>query len=235
MLAPEDLGGALAGCLQALADRAIPHLPLLAVPQDVFGAEGSLWTLVLLGDVFRPDLSALPELTPGTSGKSILAQRFDQAFREGMAFICAYNTANYDVAAQQARGQAALRARDGGPLGFVGVHEILVGVTNAAAARRQWQRFLAPLRPARAAGWQRLLAPLHPSGSARWQFGAGPAIRQLRASRDEIVGLVWTVRSLDRARAFLLERGMLWQSARRQIAIAPARMLGLDIRLIEPQ
>jgi hypothetical protein len=220
-------------CLHVLDARAIPHLPPLAVPQDRFGEEGMLWTLIILGDLFNPDLAALPSLAPGTSGRSILSLRFDQAFHQGMAFVCVYNAATYDVAQQQAQGQATLRARDGGPLGLVELHEIVVGAANVAVVQPQWQRLFAPLRPANAAGWRRLFAPFRPPAPARWQFGEGPAIRLVSAAHDGIVGLVWRVRSLDQARAFLRAHGMLGQSARRQLAIAPARMLGLEIRLVE--
>jgi hypothetical protein len=223
----------VADCLQALDARAIPHLPPLAVPQDRFEEEGTLWTLILLGDLFSPDLSALPALARGSAGRTILSLRFDHAFRQGMAFLCVYNAATYDVAEQRARGQAALRACGGGPLGVVDVHEIVVGVAHSAVAQRAWQRLFAPLRPAGRRGWRRLFASLRPPASARWQLGQGPAIRLVPAAQDGIVGLVWQVRSLDQARAFLRERGMLGEVTRRQIGVAPARMLGLDIRLVE--
>jgi hypothetical protein len=220
-------------CLQELAARAIPHLPPLAVPQDLFGETGTLWTLIFLGDLFSPDLSALSSVAPGSSGRSILPLRFDHAFRNGMAFLCAYNAATYDVAQQRARGQAALSERGGGPLGLVDVHEIMVGVANFALAQQHWQRLFAPLHPAGTGSWRRFLAPLHPTIPTSWQFGQGPAIHLVPDARDGIVGLVCKVRSLDHATAFLKERSMLGEMTRRQVAVSPFSMLGLDIRLVE--
>jgi len=208
----------LAESLQQLAKRSIPHLPPLAIPQDTFGQMGTLWTLVFLGELFGGDLSLFPPITEGSSGKDILALRFDQVFRQGMAFLCAYNTAVYDIRQMKAKSRATLQAKHGGPLGLVDVQEIVIGAANFEEAQGQWQRLFTPLTPV--------------SGS-RWELSEGPALRLVPAAQDGVVALVWKVGSLAQAKAFLAEKHMLGQVLEQQITLAPPTMLGLDIRLVE--
>jgi hypothetical protein len=205
--------------LQALDARGIPHLPPLAVPQDVFGEVGKLWTLVMLGDLLGADLSRFPPLQRGATGHSVLALRFDEALRAGMVFLCAYNTALYDPAAEREKKQAELQATQGGPLGFVQVREVVVGAMNLAPAHAHWYRLLDP--------WPVTPLPL------RWQLSEGPTIRLVPAPHDGVLALVWQVASLERAAAFLRERGLLGSRSAQHIAVDPAALLGVEVRLVE--
>lgn len=205
--------------VQALEARGIAHLPPLAVPQDVFGETGGLWTLVILGDLLDADLSRFPPLPRGTPGQSVLALRFDQVLRQGMVFLCAYNTAIYDPGTERKKKQAEQQTRDGGPLGFVEVHEVVVGATNLPAAYAHWYSLLMP--------WPVSPAPV------RWRLAEGPAIRLVPAAHDAVLALVWKVTSLDQAADFLSERGMLGSCSAQHITVDPARLLGLEIHLVE--
>jgi hypothetical protein len=214
-----ELARPLEQSLQALDARGIPHLPPLAVPQDVFGEAGKLWTLVMLGDLLGADLARFPPLPRGAPGHSVLALRFDEALRDGMVFLCSYNTAIYDPAAEREKKQAELQAIQGGPLGVVRVREVVVGAMNLAAAHAHWYCVLDP--------WPVTSLPV------RWQLQEGPTIRLLPAAHDGVLALVWQVASLERAAAFLRERGMLGSRSAQQITIDPAALLGLEAHLVE--
>jgi hypothetical protein len=208
----------LAETLAELDSRGIPHLPPLGVPQDSFGAAGKLWTLVFLGGLFGADLASVPPPATGTPGRSLLGLRFDHVFRRGMAFLCDYNRALYDVARERARTQAELAARRGGPLGFRDVREVVVAAADIAAARAQWQK---------------LLGPGSSASGDRWDFGEGPALRLVSGAVDSVAAIVCSVASLERARAFLSASELLGTVSATEIAVAPEKALGLDIRLRE--
>ena len=82
-------------------------------------------------------------------------------------FACKYH---FDIEAPRATAKAALDAKDGGPLGLVGVAELVLGSRDPGAAAERWQRLLDPLEP---------VAPGH------WSFPAGGPDLRIAASDDE--------------------------------------------------
>ena len=81
--------------------------------------------------------------------------------------------------------------------------------------------------------WQRLLDPTPPATSNTWQIGSGPAVRLVPASENRIQALLIRVASLERAKAFLRKKQLLGMDAAGQVAIDPAKIGGLDLRLVE--
>lgn len=203
--------------IDELNRRNIEHSPPLAIPQDVFGEVGKLWTLVFLGGLFNGDLSALPPLRDGLSGSSILDDRFDRAFRRGMAFLCVYNNTVYDVEEQRRRLRTALDERAGGRLGLIDTQEVVIGASDLATAREDWRRVMSPLPEPEVGVW----SPLQ-----------GPAIRLVSAAEDGLIAITWKVASLDQAATFLSERGMLGRSSGTSLEIDPATSHRLRIRLV---
>jgi hypothetical protein len=191
----------------------------LAVPQDVFGEAGKLWTLVMLDNLMGADLGRFPLLPRGTPGHGVLALRFDEVLRAGMVFLCAYNTTVYDPATEREKKQSEIQAVQGGSVGFVEVHEVVVGAANLTAARAHWYRLLDP--------WPMTPLPV------RWQLRDGPTIRLVPAAHDAVQALVLRVASLDRAAAFLRDRGMLGNRSAQYITVDPAALLGLEVHLVE--
>jgi catechol 2,3-dioxygenase-like lactoylglutathione lyase family enzyme len=111
-----------------------------------------------------------------------------------------------------------LTAINRGPLGIIGAAEITVGVQNLEETRSKWTVLLAP-------------SP-HISDNA-FVFDSGPRIRLVHAESPGIQGIVLKVRSLDQAANFLGERGLLAKDDSGRVAIFPAAIDGLSIRLID--
>jgi hypothetical protein len=221
-------------CLQELTQRALPYLPPIPYLQkNATGEQVTVWTNVFLGNLLGSNLwmkaffilgKMLPSwlwtrassITPGsTRGVTIV---FDHVYRDGMILLCEYNKELHDVEQARAADHATLDSRQGGPLGLEAIQEIIVGVTDLAAVEPRWQI---------------LLAPTAPSSPGFWQIGKGPAIRLIRHARNGLQALVWKVASLEQAKQFLSEKGLLGTVLEQQITIAPSKVQGLDIRLVE--
>jgi hypothetical protein len=123
---------------------------------------------------------------------------------------------NVHVRRNQLAGQLVLRK--GGPLGVVAVGEVVI--TSAEPARD-------------AQLWQRLLEPAQAVEPGLWKVGSGPAIRLIPGRSTKIERMTFVVDSLERARAFLRREKMIGAAAAGQLAINPARVQGLGIRLVE--
>jgi catechol 2,3-dioxygenase-like lactoylglutathione lyase family enzyme len=131
-------------------------------------------------------------------------------------FLCDY-VERARIAQGRAAASAALHSANGGPLGVQALQEIVVGVTDLEAALVQWRKLVD--------------APAQESAGV-FSFGAGPRVRVVRAAAPGIHRILIRVRSLDAARAFLAGRGLLAAEGQ-GVAIAPAAIGGLDVRLTE--
>jgi hypothetical protein len=224
----------LSESLQELAGRAIPYLPPIPYLQEnAAGKQVTVWTNVFLGNFLGSNAwmkasFILSKMLPAqlwtrapsntaasTRGAPII---FDHVYRDGMIFLCEYNKELHDVEQARATDHATLRSRQGGPLGLEAIQEIIVGVTDLAVVEPRWQK---------------LFAPTAPSGPGFWQMGNGPAIRLIQHARNGLQALVWKVTSLAQARQVLSEKGLLGTVAEQQITLAPTKVQGLDIRLVE--
>lgn len=119
--------------------------------------------------------------------------------------------------AREAELQIEFASAQGGPLGLIGVEEVLVRYTCDEGRRR----------------WERLLEPVRPNTENLWRLGDSPAIRLIKDSRTGLAGVVWKVRSLATATRVLKERGMLGKVQDRQVQIVEAKTCGLTIFLRE--
>jgi hypothetical protein len=136
---------------------------------------------------------------------------------EADVFFCDYKFRK-SVAARRKAADDELAARNRGPLGIVGTAEITVGVRDLEEARSQWSA---------------LLAPSPRISEDAFVFTAGPRIRLVHAESPGIQGIILEVRSLDQAAKFLEERGLLAKDESGRIAISPAAVDGLSIRLMD--
>lgn len=193
--------GPLSAVLDELDARGITHGdPQPYTRADSDGRTQIYWTTV-----------GLPELaTPGTG-----------------VFLCEYQPAVYQITCtphaedkdqQRELLRQELDRRHGGPLGVQYVKEIVVGATDLAGTRRQWQK---------------LLDPREMSDEGAWQVGDGPAIRVVPAPENGIRAWLIKVRSLDRARTFLAERDLLERDLEGRITLKVERPRGFDIQLVE--
>jgi hypothetical protein len=203
--------------LQEMTRRGIPHLPPYAIPQGYLSNPGEYYTLIYVGELLGSDLSRLfhsEQMGLGAIDNLI----FDQLFHNGTVFLCEYNPTFWQIPQQREQNKIQMQAARGGSLGLVDVQELVVGTTDLAQAREQWQH---------------LFAPLATINENEWQFESGPALRLASDERDEIVAMTWRVASLERAHTFLQSKGMLGETTAHQITIAPEAMYGLEIRLVE--
>lgn len=132
-------------------------------------------------------------------------------------FLSEYSATYVDVDQRRARLRKELSDRGGGPLGVVGVKEMIVGVTELETARRLWQK---------------LLDPVLASTTDVWQVGEGPDIRLVPARENAIRTLVVSVASLPAAKAFLRSRNLLGAESEAAATIDPSKIGGLDIHLV---
>jgi hypothetical protein len=187
----------LAGSLAELDRRGITYgepRPLIATGSN--GSKTTMWTNV-----------TLRQFSDGEAADATTH-----------VFLSEYSPTYVNVEERRERLRRQLAASGGGPLGIVGVKEVIVGVADLAAARSLWQR---------------LLDPASSSGGNAWPVGDGPAIRLVQAGRNTTQRLVVSVRSLPLARAFLRDNGLLGADSERETSIDPSRIHGLDIRIVE--
>jgi catechol 2,3-dioxygenase-like lactoylglutathione lyase family enzyme len=132
-------------------------------------------------------------------------------------FFCDYKD-RQAVAQRRKAASDELARRMGGPLGIVAVAEITVGVQDLDEARSKWSA---------------LLEPSPQISDDAFVFSAGPRIHLVRAESPSIQGIVLIVRSIGEAEKFLKERRLLAKDNAGHIAISPAAIEGLAIRLTD--
>jgi hypothetical protein len=64
-------------------------------------------------------------------------------------------------------------------------------------------------------------------------IGAGPGVRISSGSNEAIEGIVFKVKSLPEAMAFLQKENLLKSSTASQAVIDPARAQGIEIKLVQ--
>ena len=170
----------------------------------------------------RPFVVTEPGGTVKTLFTNVTLRQFSDADRPVDAtihiFLSEYSPTYVDVEKRRARLRRELQESSGGPLGITGVKEVIVGATDLDGATRLWKK---------------LLGPNSPSAPGLWPVGDGPAIRVVRATENKVQGLIISVLSLPRAKAFLRERGLLGSVTRKRVTIDSSKIQGLNIQLIE--
>jgi hypothetical protein len=213
--------------LPALEKRGIPHTP--PHPFTLFDDQGwqmTAWRSVYLGGLLGSTLlsriffAASQRISEDAWERLSLPTRanrrfirpliFDRIFSHGVVSTVAYNPA-----------WKAYNIRQGavyGGLELERVCELVIGVKNLEDARRRWANLL----PA----WPELSAGM-------WQSPEGLNLRLVEAPQDGFRGMVWQVKSLNRAAQFLHKRGLLGHEKEKHISIDPGRMAGLDVQLVQ--
>lgn len=130
-------------------------------------------------------------------------------------FLCQFAD---DLSARRLRSLEQLQSRAGGPLAVHSIREIVYGARDVKRMQ---------------AHWQKLLNPLPASSPGVWPVGAGPALRVIPADTDGIRGLVVNVKSLETARRFLKEHGLLGAEPPAALTVAGSPLHGLNVTLVE--
>jgi hypothetical protein len=230
----------LAESVIELERRKIPHGPVTPYMQiEPDGSKTKLYANVILGKMmgssFWIDTMILMGRLPGASamanpgaGGALVRWGIDKVMRGNLVFLVEYayghftdlphwsEFKNHDE--KRAADKRTLDERRGGTLGVESVKEIVAGVEDVEAVQKRWRNFLAP-------------AP-ETAGSV-WEIADGPAVRLIASAKNAISTLVIKVSSLKKAETFLSEKGMLGGFEEGQIQIAPEKIYGLDVRLVE--
>lgn len=129
-------------------------------------------------------------------------------------FVCDYKERQL-ILEGRAESRALLEQREGGPLGLLGVEELLVESTDLPRSLRAWS---AVVPGTRSEGEEILV-----------EFDDGPRIRIRSGESDRFAGISLLVRSLDEAGGFLESRGLLGPLVSGRRSIAPEAVGGLVI------
>ena len=169
----------------------------------------------------RPLIATAPDGSKNTLWTNVTLRQFSDGEAADATtthiFLSEYSPRYVNVEERRERLRRQLAERSGGPLGVEAVKEVIVAVSDLDAARSLWQR---------------LLDSAPSSNLNTWQVGDGPAIRLLKARENASHGLVITVASLPRAKAFLREKGLLGAESKEEATIEPSKVYGLNIRVV---
>jgi hypothetical protein len=156
--------------------------------------------------VYQPDPSGGRRLGWTTMELDLAADGF---------FLCKYNMS---VEPRRARIRQELDARNGGPLGVDSISEVVVGVRDLAAAQNQFSSLLGPPRQGE---------------TSLWALGTGPAIRLVTDTQDHLKEVRVKVHSLQTARAYLKEQGLLGADSENELTFNSARLGDINIVLLQ--
>ena len=226
--------------VRELDRRKIPHGPVTQyVQREADGSKTKLYSNAILGKMlgrsFWIDSMIMMGRLPGAgkmadAGAGGWAVRFglDKVMRGNLVFLVEYAYGHFkdlphwsefkNHEEKRAADRAELARCRGGALGIEAVKEVLARVEDAEGARKRWRAFLGPEAEA---------AP------GLWEIADGPAVRLLPGSENAISTLVLKVASLKEAETFLSEQGMLGAIEEGRVTIAPEKIYGLDVRLVE--
>jgi hypothetical protein len=125
---------------------------------------------------------------PGASQPLWTTVEFDGLIGgSAVAFACQYHFPSewgVETKAPSTRLTKTLAESSGGPLGIIGVSEIVVGSPDPVSAARRWQL---------------LLDPTEPAEPGMWRFEVGPALRVVEAAENCVEHIVLAVRSVESA------------------------------------
>lgn len=182
------------------------------------------WTRYIIFSTKMPGYMFCADLLRGSK---IEQAGMSRLFSGSLVFLVSYEYRNFknmpmwsDFKShdeKRAADREALRAGGGGALGLESVLEIVVGVKDYEKANQNWKK---------------LLSPAEPVAQGLWEIADGPAVRLLPGERDAIQGMLFKVSDLAKAETFLREKDMLDSMPGGEIRIDPAKIYGLDIRLV---
>lgn len=222
-----------------LDSRKVPHGPLVPYMQvEADGTKTRLYANVILGKMlggnFWIDWLIRMGRMPGAArmsnpggGGALVRWGLDKVMSGNLVFLVEYGYGDFTDLPhwsefkshdeKRAADSERLRAGGGGALGLESASEIVAGVKDLERANESWRK---------------LLAPTQPLATGLWEIADGPAVRLAEGREDAIQALVLKVSDPERAKTFLLEKGMLDLTSSEQIRIDPAKIYGLDIRLV---
>lgn len=226
--------------VRELSERRVAHGPVTANVEEMpDGEKRKLYSNAILGKMlgrhFWIDYMIFMGRLPGASafanpgrGSALVRWGIKKVMTGNLVFLVEYAYKNFkdlpfwsefkNHEEKKAADRARLDRLGGGALGVESVKEIVAGVKNFEDAQTRWRKFL---------GAEALIAP------GVWEIADGPAVRLVSSAKNGIQALVLKVSSLKKAETFLSEKGMLGAPLDGQLKVAPEKIYGLDVRLVE--
>jgi hypothetical protein len=228
------------GSIGELERRQIPHGPIVPYAQiEPDGSKTELYANVILGKLlgsnFWIDTMIMMSGLPGASamanpgaGSWLTRWGVSKVMSGNLVFLVRYAYENFvnlphwsefkHHDEKRAADKEALQARQGGALGIKAVKEIVAGVKDFEGVEAVWRQFLAPVPE---------IAP------GIWEIADGPRVHLVSSGENSIKTLVLKVSSLKRAETFLAGKGMLGALDNDCIRLAPEKIHGLDVHLVQ--
>ena len=225
---------------EELSRRGLAHTPVAPYFEKAEdGTRKKIWSNVVLGKLVGSDLlldatiflSHLPgavRLSDAGAGGALNRWQIGKLFERNLVFLVDYAYGNFGERPhwsefeshdeKRAADLAQFRSRGGGAIGLESVKEVVAGVEDFDATQKLWRS---------------LYAPAVEIAEGVWEIADGPAVRLVASDANAIQTLVLKVTSLERAETFLREGGMLGEVTDEQIKVAPEKIEGLDVRLVE--
>ncbi|MDT5061879.1 MAG: hypothetical protein QOH63_2338 [Acidobacteriota bacterium] len=230
----------LAQAAEELVRRKIPHGPVTPyVQREADGRKTKLYSNIILGKMlgrnFWIDTMILMGRLPGASamadpgaGGALVRWGMDKVMSGNLVFLVEHAYGEFadlphwsefkNHQEKRAADKATLATGQGGALGVESVKEIVAGVKDFDGARKCWEKFLEPTGE---------------MAQGVWEIADSPAVHLVPADESLIQALVIKVSSLKKAETFLTETSMLGALEEGQVTIAPEKIYGLDVRLVE--
>jgi hypothetical protein len=162
----------------------------------------------------EPYVSKLPDGSRGVLWTTVPLPSFSKSGTS--IFLYEYSSAflKVDVTRRQLGNRLILN--NGGPLGIQSVREIVIASTDFEKEK---------------AAWKLLLGGSNASGS--WSLGDGPAIRLAQGTDNRIQKIIFQVKSLNQAKAFLKKKQLLGAVSANEVSLNPSQVQRLNISLAE--
>lgn len=141
-------------------------------------------------------------------------------FPGAVVFLCEYHPGIFNPPAWKKTLQKTLKKIEGGPLGIEYVLEMEIRVTDKEKALEKWRHFLSPHAT---------------SSSGCFTIGDGPRLRFRESDKNMIHPIRIKVKSLDKAREFLLTQGLLGKDEGQSIKLDVNKTFGILFEILESE
>jgi hypothetical protein len=195
----------------------VPEARYAGLAFEPYPLSNALSELQIRGIPFSPPepyISTLPDGSQGILWTTVPLPSFS---RPGISiFLYEYSPVFLNVGIRRKQLGNRLALNNGGPLELRSVSEIVIAATNLQKKKAEWRQLLGKQTP-----------------SGNWRAGSGPAIRLIQNSKDRICEIIFRVKSLDRAKAFLKRNELLGSVSSEGASLNPSKVQGLKIRLVD--
>jgi hypothetical protein len=164
----------------------------------------------------EPYISSLPNGSRGVAWTTVGLPSFSRP--EMSVFLYEYSPLFLRVEVRRMQLGNRLTLENGGPLGLLSISRIVISSTHIRKDEENWGVLLGGTK-----------------NSGSWNAGSGPEIHLVQGSQDRIQEIVFVVKSLERAKAFLKKNRFLGSVFHDGVSLSSAKVQGLHILVTEKQ